>query len=446
MVPAGSNVRKNYLSLRIMLAISLPLILLGVFFMTIQITHQIENLRAYNQIKNRLSIDGIRNELSRLLELSGAEGSEISGSIKENAARIQSQFDAEDIAVFDAAERNLLWDSPLPWSSTDQRTAYESLEKKSLGSNYLIKIDSAQNRLSAYIPVISSNPPAQYVIRAVFYLAGIREALASSRGFLLLMMLALIFIGFVIAIGLANSIVKPIKKLNEATQEIMEGRLGQQISIRTGDELESLANAFNHMSESLKEMKERAEDANPLTQFPGNKEIHHEIQKRIHERQKFVLFHIDVDRFKIFNDHFGLIKGDDTIRLTANLLREAVKLKGSKDDFIGHQGGDDFIIITRPQKAEELAKFIAERYDSEVKEKVYPKEDYEKGYTLEADRRNVSTSGVPNLVKFPLIAISVAGVSTAKSDFADISDLMKKAIEAKKQAKKVVENSYIILE
>lgn len=82
--------------------------------------------------------------------------------------------------------------------------------------------------------------------------------------------------------------------------------------------------------------------ANPLTQLPGNVPINEEIDRRLSTGIEFNVCYIDIDNFKPFNDVYGYLRGDDIIRLTGDILARYC-VPGV--DFLGHVGGDDFIIL-----------------------------------------------------------------------------------------------------
>ena len=63
-----------------------------------------------------------------------------------------------------------------------------------------------------------------------------------------------------------------------------------------------------------------------------------------------------MDNFKAYNDVYGFAKGDTAIKMTADLISDNVKLYGDSEDFIGHIGGDDFVLVTTPEKAEILCR------------------------------------------------------------------------------------------
>ncbi|WP_243113789.1 diguanylate cyclase [Desulfofundulus salinus] len=99
---------------------------------------------------------------------------------------------------------------------------------------------------------------------------------------------------------------------------------------------------------------EMARGANPLTGLPGNIAIEQELSRRAREDEDCAVIYLDLDHFKSYNDRYGFESGDQVILFTAALLSSVVKKFGAKNDFIGHIGGDDFIIITVPEKAEIL--------------------------------------------------------------------------------------------
>ena len=129
-------------------------------------------------------------------------------------------------------------------------------------------------------------------------------------------------------------------------------------------------------------MKRIAEDANPLTGLPGNNVIRGEVEGRISKKQKFVTIHSDLDNFKAYNDKYGIAKGDEIIKLTSEILKNAVRENGNNTDFVGHSGGDDFFLVTTPDKAEAVTGKIISDFDTKIKN-FYSKEDQKTKYILE---------------------------------------------------------------
>jgi diguanylate cyclase (GGDEF)-like protein len=221
-----------------------------------------------------------------------------------------------------------------------------------------------------------------------------------------------------------------------ATKDIASGNLDLRVKIKTNDEIQELGDTFNDMTIALKKMKERAENANPLTKLPGNNIIREEIDNRIRRKEKFVAIHVDLDNFKAYNDRYGVGRGDDVIKFTSKVLERAVREKGGPGDFIGHEGGDDFFLITAPDKADAVGKFIVTEFDAKIKS-FYTKEDLDRGYILEKDRRGET-------VKYPIMTISLAGVTNQFKPIASYGELTNIAVEVKHKAKEVKESNFLL--
>ncbi|MDA9101326.1 diguanylate cyclase [Omnitrophica bacterium] len=441
-LPSGQQ--RTTIFTRIILRLCFPLLLLGVLFAGLQLTSQVYILNEFHRIRGQLIFEQIYQDLSKLITTAGSTQGDLA-PIEKTIRDFENSSEIEKIELFDLLERKpLLGASIEDWTAFDFRAMEESLYNKKIGKPYLVKINKAFQEMIAYIPLQGPQTDQFFIARVSVSLSDLHDALAISKWRLIVMFVLIIITGIIISLSLTRAIVKPLKRLMEATQELVRGKLGKHVHITTGDEIEVLAQAFNQMSDTIKNMREQAQDANPLTQLPGNQGIFFEIRKRIHERQKCVLFHADIDRFKLFNDHFGLARGDQVIKLTAEVLKKAVREKGRPDDFIGHQGGDDFIIITKPQYAKEVGENICRLFDLEVRREVYRKEDLEKGFTLQLDRRRMAETGEEITRKFPLISISLAGISNTKKDFADYFDCMSSAAIVKKEAKKITESICII--
>ncbi len=436
--------RRTTVFARIMIRLSFPLFFLGALFTGIQLTQQISSMNEFYRIESRFAFESVQKILSG--QMKGYQSDDQLPALKKKLEALEGTYRVK-IDLF-----NLLDRAPLPpskpenWNDFDYKGIEEGLFQKQLGKPYQVRVDKKAEKLIAYIPLQGGTGNQVFIARVIFSLASVKDALIQSQWILASMLFFIALAGIVIGHALAQSIVKPIRTLNEATRAIVQGKLGKRVEIHTGDEIEALANAFNLMSESLTLMKSQAEDANPLTQLPGNQGILNELRQRILEKQKFVLFHIDLDRFKTFNDHYGLARGDEAIKRTADLLKHAVAEKGRPSDFVGHQGGDDFVVICQPGHAQGLAENILKRFDEEIVKSLYRKEDFERGYTLAPDRRSSAVPGQEIMVKFPLLAISLAGVSNLKKDFADYFDCMGAAARVKKEVKKVIASSYLIQE
>lgn len=170
-----------------------------------------------------------------------------------------------------------------------------------------------------------------------------------------------------------------------------------------------------------------AHNSNPLTGLPGNLMIEEKLRCLLTNTVKFAVLYVDLNNFKAYNDKYGFERGDHVLLMTAETLSRALAREGQGEDFLGHIGGDDFIIITSPDRAANIARAIIEIFDKEIRT-AYSPEDLERGYIQVKNRR-----GVPE--KFPVTSISVAGVSNQYRSFTNYWEIPEVAAELKKAAK-----------
>lgn len=170
--------------------------------------------------------------------------------------------------------------------------------------------------------------------------------------------------------------------------------------------------------------------ANPLTGLPGNIAIERELRVRLNRQTAFAFLYLDLDNFKSFNDHYSFRKGDEAIKLTASIILSAVSLEGSGGDFIGHVGGDDFILILDADRAQAVAQEILREFDEKVP-KLYAPEDRQRGYIETHDRAGQTT-------RFPLMSVTIAGVSVRGGEITHIGDISQRAAELKSLGKRSI--------
>ena len=163
----------------------------------------------------------------------------------------------------------------------------------------------------------------------------------------------------------------------------------------------------------------------PLTGLPGNVQIEHELQRRTRAGETFAVLWLDLDNFKAFNDRYGFIRGDDAISYVADVLREAVDEEDGS--FIGHIGGDDFVVICEAADAEDVCRRIVSRFDEGVRA-LYDPEDAERGSVVLVDRKG-------NEAEHPLLTISIGASSNENMQTADHRELVEIATEMKSYAK-----------
>lgn len=176
-------------------------------------------------------------------------------------------------------------------------------------------------------------------------------------------------------------------------------------------------------------------DANPLTRLPGNVSINKEFEEHIANEKPFAVLYIDINHFKAVNDYYGFKRGDDVIKKTARIIIDTVQELGTIEDFIGHIGGDDFVIITTPEKAENIAKQIITDFDA-IAPLFFDDKERRLGYIETKDRDN-------NLHKFPILTLAIGIVTNLSSKFNHTAQISSQGTEVKNLAKKSPTSKYI---
>jgi diguanylate cyclase (GGDEF)-like protein len=173
--------------------------------------------------------------------------------------------------------------------------------------------------------------------------------------------------------------------------------------------------------------------ANPLTQLPGNVPVNEQMDRLLVDQKQFCVAYCDLDRFKPFNDTYGYVRGDEVIRALARLLQEEVD---SGVDFVGHIGGDDFIVIFRSSDWEQRCKRILARFEREAS-RYYDPEARKDGGINVYDR-------VGNCSFQPFISMSIGVAPVDHGKFRSHHDVANAASEVKRQAKRIAGNALYI--
>lgn len=176
-------------------------------------------------------------------------------------------------------------------------------------------------------------------------------------------------------------------------------------------------------------------DANPLTRLPGNVTINKELEEEIKAKRDFCVLYIDIDNFKAVNDYYGFEKGDNLIKDAARIIIDAIQREGNVSDFIGHIGGDDFVVMTTIEKAESIAKKIIADFDK-TSPSFFAEKERIKGY--------IETKGRDGQVhKFGFPTISIGVISSAGRNFTHTAQVNSLGAEIKNLAKKFPESKCI---
>lgn len=165
----------------------------------------------------------------------------------------------------------------------------------------------------------------------------------------------------------------------------------------------------------------------PLTRLPGSYAIEEEVTSRINRGERLAVCYFDIDNFKSFNDRYGYMRGDQVIHLLSRVILNAIQMEGTANDFLGHIGGDDFILVTVPDKVDKICQKIIQNFDEKIP-LYYDSEDRKQGFINLRDR-------LGNLQSFPLMTVSIAVVTNEKREITHYAKLIDVLSEVKDYVK-----------
>ncbi len=247
--------------------------------------------------------------------------------------------------------------------------------------------------------------------------------------------------GVILALFVASLLIysfsTSINKLQKATHRIAAGDFDHDPLIPPGDEIGALSRDFMRMAARLKELEQISLDASPLTRLPGNIAIERSINRRLRDRTPFAMCYLDLDNFKSYNDRYGYIKASEILKKTGEVIYEAVKRQNDQDAFVGHIGGDDFVVIIDSRFVKAACQDIIACFDAMIPS-YYSEEDRAAGAIEGLDRY-----GVPRV--FPIVSISIAALTCQPGSYASAAEIATAAAEVKDRVKGASGSNYIIV-
>ncbi|MFA6217520.1 MAG: response regulator [Candidatus Omnitrophota bacterium] len=176
-------------------------------------------------------------------------------------------------------------------------------------------------------------------------------------------------------------------------------------------------------------------EANPLTRLPGNVSILNEFSLKLANKAQFAVCYIDLNKFKAYNDIYGFEHGDEVIRETARILIRAVQTVGNPDDFIGHIGGDDYIVVTSIPTSDAICKKIIDDFDKTVPS-FYNESDRNRGFIVAKDRQG-------KVQNISLLSISIGVVTNEFRVIEHVAQIGEIGAELKSYAKNLERSNYV---
>jgi len=180
-------------------------------------------------------------------------------------------------------------------------------------------------------------------------------------------------------------------------EDKLEGLQGgaNDYMVKPWNKRELVTRVHNHL-----EWARTQKAVNPLTGLPGGVSILAERQHRLDDGKPFSQLVLDIDYFKAYNDRYGFPRGDVAISRVAEILIKVVDEDGRADNFVGHIGGDDFVVLCAPEVGEPLAERLKETLEKELP-LLYEDDDRKQGFVRVRNRRH-------EFENFPLMSVTIA--------------------------------------
>lgn len=181
-----------------------------------------------------------------------------------------------------------------------------------------------------------------------------------------------------------------------------------------------------------------AKNLNPLTGLPGNEIIQSNLDHIINYEKSCCILYLDLNNFKVYNDVYGFENGDKILKFTAETILQNTKRNFPYNSFVGHIGGDDFVVIIESTK--DNCKALSEDIITEFNNKIgdyYSEKHKNLGYI-----EGINRSG--EAIKFPLTGISIAGLIGNIYNLNSVDNLAMSMSAIKKEVKAKDCSSYII--
>lgn len=187
---------------------------------------------------------------------------------------------------------------------------------------------------------------------------------------------------------------------------------------------------------ALLSRSDRDLDAHPSTRLPGSDQIEAELARRLEREDAFAVCYVDIDHFKEFNDRYSYYEGDRVIRVLARLLHDVVTGVCGEQGFVGHIGGDDFILAVPLEVFPEVCAVVIETFDELIPFQ-YSEQDRQAGYFLGKDRRG-------QLHRVPIMSVSIGVATNERRQFDHPAQVSELASEMKAYAKTLPGSVYTV--
>ena len=222
----------------------------------------------------------------------------------------------------------------------------------------------------------------------------------------------------------------PVDEVSKLAMERPPDQLYDPVVIEEKGQYAGVVTVKDLLDAYMKTEIDIAGDANPLTKLPGNLLIEKEIASRARGKSPYCVLHFDVDNFKAYNDAYGIQRGDQMLSLVAETLKE----RADRGEFVGHVGGDDFIVICDYHEGETYCQAVFETFSRKLSV-LYRREDLEKGYITSKNRRGETRT-------FPIASLSAAGVSNRSKAYQSPGEISRDIAALQHKCKNKIGNCF----
>ncbi|WP_043933565.1 GGDEF domain-containing protein [Bacillus sp. EB01] len=280
------------------------------------------------------------------------------------------------------------------------------------------------------IVVVKNNQPLGLVMKTQFY-----QKLSAKYGFDLFIKRTVDLVMNKNPLIVEYSL--PISKVSSLAMKRSQENLYDYVIVTLEGSMFGIVSIKNLLIKMAEIQVEIARYSNPLTGLPGNHGIKEALSKALNY-DKYTIFYLDINSFKVFNDTYGFKWGDEVIRKTAVIISDAICKEETSTCFVGHIGGDDFIGIVPYHDYISICTEIINRFDSMARV-YYSEEELERGYVMAVNRRG-------KLEDTPLMGISIAVMQNKSRHYSSVDELSKQSADLKQRCKAMKKSVYLTLE
>ncbi len=224
----------------------------------------------------------------------------------------------------------------------------------------------------------------------------------------------------------------PVNTVGRLAMSRPDSKVYDFITVVSDDKYRGIVTIKDLLNKTIEIEVSNATQLNPLTSLPGNILIEKALYNVLSSADNYCVVYFDIDNFKAYNDVYGFENGDRVIKNLADIITETVP----SANFVGHVGGDDFVAIVRTEEADDICGKILDKFDRSIPE-FYNQEDISSGYIIAKSRQGFEE-------QFPLISLSIGGVSIWERRFNNVFELSAESSRIKKECKMITGSAYMI--